>query len=226
MRASDFDYDLPEELIAQTPSERRDQSRLLVLHRATGKIEHSRFSELPAYVGTGDVMIFNDSKVIPARLDTSSPAMEMLLVEEIAPNDWWVMLRPAKRTRIGTVVTLKENISATITDINTEGHRRVTFSGVPNILDVLPQIGQTPLPPYIKRRADSTDAERYQTVFAKHSGSVAAPTAGLHFTPETLDRLGDRGLHDAARGPRNFRTREDGQHRRTHNARRTIRCAA
>ncbi|HKQ39993.1 MAG TPA: tRNA preQ1(34) S-adenosylmethionine ribosyltransferase-isomerase QueA [Verrucomicrobiae bacterium] len=194
MRASDFDYELPEELIAQTPSGRRDQSRMLVLHRATGKIEHMRFSDLPIYMRPGDVMVFNDSKVIPARLRTAIPEMEMLLVEEVAPNDWWVMMRPAKRARIGTVIALKENVCASVIDTNAEGHRRVKFSGVTNILDVLPQIGEIPLPPYIKRRAQSGDVERYQTVFARHSGSVAAPTAGLHFTPGVLDRLRERGV--------------------------------
>jgi len=163
------------------------------LHRGTGKIEHSHFSELPNYVAAGDVMVFNDSKVIPARLRASSPEMEMLLVEEVAPNEWWVMLRPAKRARVGTTIKLNENITATVIDTNPEGHRRVKFSGVENILDVLPKIGETPLPPYIKRRADSSDAERYQTVFAKHLGSVAAPTAGLHFTPEIIKQLRERG---------------------------------
>ena len=197
MRASDFDYDLPEELIAQAPAERRDQSRMLVLHRATGKIEHSRFSELPRYMGRGDLMVFNDSKVIPARLHPLSHVEEMLLVEEVGPNEWWVMLRPAKRARIGTVIQLKENIAATVLDTNPEGHRRVKFCGVESILDVLPQIGETPLPPYIKRPADWSDAERYQTVFAKEPGSVAAPTAGLHFTPEIFDRLRECGVQTA-----------------------------
>ena len=142
-------------------------------------------------------MILNDSRVIPARLHPISHFAEMLLVEEVAPNDWWVMLRPGKRARIGTQIAFQQNIVATVTEINGEGHRRVTFSGVSNILDALPQIGETPLPPYIKRSADSADVERYQTVFAKYSGSVAAPTAGLHFTPEVFQRLRERGVQTA-----------------------------
>jgi S-adenosylmethionine:tRNA ribosyltransferase-isomerase len=194
MLASDFDYVLPHELIAQRPPERRDQSRLFVLRRSTGQFEHAQFSDLPNYVAPGDVMVFNDSKVIPARLRPMTQVSEMLLVEELGPNDWWAMLRPAKRGQIGTIIGVTDTISATVTAINDEGHRRVTFSGVSNILDALPAIGEMPLPPYIKRHGDSTDVDRYQTVFAKESGSVAAPTAGLHFTPDTLQRLRDRGI--------------------------------
>jgi len=201
MRASDFDYELPQELIAQAPLERRDQSRLLVLHRSSGKFEHARFSELPNYLRAGDLMVFNDSKVIPARLRGSNRKtggeFELLLLEEVAPNDWWVMLRPGKRARMGTEITLPDKIIATVIEVNAEGHRRVQFSGVSNILDALPTIGETPLPPYIKRAADAGDVERYQTLFARYRGSVAAPTAGLHFTPETFQKLRDRGVKTA-----------------------------
>lgn len=197
MRASDFDYVLPEELIAQTPLPCRDQSRMLVLHRDTGRIEHRQFGDLSKFVGPGDVMVFNDSKVIPARLRPTTHVAEMLLVEEVAANDWWVMLRPAKRAPIGTHITLSEKIVATVTEINADGHRRVKFSGVENIVDVLPDLGQTPLPPYIKRLADANDDDRYQTIFAKRAGSVAAPTAGLHFTSEMLERLGQFGVQTA-----------------------------
>ena len=198
MRPSDFDYVLPPELIAQRPLERRDQSRLFVLDRSTGQFEHRHFSDLPNYVGAGDLMVFNDSKVIPARLRPMTQVSEMFLVEEIAPNDWWVMLRPAKRGLVGTLIQVADNLTATIVAINDEGHRRVTFSGVANILEALPAIGEMPLPPYIKRHADVTDGDRYQTVFAKESGSIAAPTAGLHFTPEILDRLRHRGVQTAS----------------------------
>ena len=189
MRLSDFDYDLPHELIAQRPLERRDQSRLMVVHRATGQIEHRRFAELVDYLHPSDLLVLNDSKVIPARLRPMKQFSEMLLVEELSTNDWWVMLRPGKRARLGTEIHVAENIIATVTDINGEGHRRVKFSGVANIVDVLAKIGETPLPPYIKRTADAHDLDRYQTVFARHSGSVAAPTAGLHFTPEVLKQV-------------------------------------
>jgi S-adenosylmethionine:tRNA ribosyltransferase-isomerase len=197
MRASDFDYALPEELIAQAPLPQRDQSRMLVLHRATRQIEHLQFPDLLKFVRPGDVMVFNDSKVIPARLRPRTHVAEMLLVEEVAPNDWWVMLRPAKRAPIGTQILLTENIVASVTQINADGHRRVKFSGVENVMDMVPLLGQTPLPPYIKRPADLNDDERYQTVFAKHTGSVAAPTAGLHFTPELLERLRRYGVQTA-----------------------------
>lgn len=192
MRASDFDYRLPEELIAQRPADRRDQSRMLILDRATGRVEHSRFAELPQYLASGDLMVCNDSKVIPARLRPKTHVAEMLLVEEIAPNDWWVMLRPAKRTQVGTQIAVSDKIIATVIDINAEGHRRVRFSL--DILEVLPTLGETPLPPYIKRVANVDDADRYQTIFAKHSGSVAAPTAGLHFSADILRRVRDHGV--------------------------------
>ena len=198
MRASDFDYELPEELIAQAPAEKRDQSRLLVLHRDSGRIEHRRFPEITEYLAPGDLLILNDSKVIPARLRgknrSSGGEFELLLLEEVARNDWWVMLRPGKRGRVGTDILIQGPIVATVFETNAEGHRRVRFSGVNNIIDVLPEIGETPLPPYIKRPAAQTDSDRYQTVFAKHQGSVAAPTAGLHFTPEMLDSLRSRGV--------------------------------
>ena len=141
MRASDFDYELPQELIAQAPLERRDESRLLVLNRATSKIEHTTFLNLPNYLRRGDVMVFNDSKVIPARLRgvnrNTGGEFELLLLEELAPNDWWVMLRPGKRARVGTEIWIAEKIIATVREINAEGHRRVQFSAVENILDAL-----------------------------------------------------------------------------------------
>jgi S-adenosylmethionine:tRNA ribosyltransferase-isomerase len=222
MRASEFDYDLPKELIAQAPLERRDQSRLFVVHRATGQFEHVHFRDLPNYLRPGDLMVLNDSKVIPARLrgtassregavppapgpykpverDSVEPKreFEILLVEELAPNDWWAMIRPGKRAPAGTGIVIDDRITATVVDINPEGHRRLRFSGVANILDALSEVGEMPLPPYIKRRADPNDVERYQTVFAKERGSVAAPTAGLHFTPETFASLKTGGIQTA-----------------------------
>ena len=205
MRTSDFDYELPSELIAQTPAAARDQSRLLVLHRTRGQVEHRQFPELLEFLKAGDVLVLNDSKVIPARLRginrESGGEFEMLLLEENAPNDWWVMLRPGKRARINTRIRLKtrtnENteIEAAVAEVNPEGHRRLRFTGVQNILHALPSLGETPLPPYIERAPDANldrDNERYQTVFAKEQGSVAAPTAGLHFTPELLEKI--RGM--------------------------------
>lgn len=201
MRASDFDYELPEELIAQVPAERRDQSRLLVLDRASRQMQHRRFVDLPNHLRPGDLLVFNDSKVIPARLRGTNREtggeFELLLLEEVGPNDWWVMLRPGKRARPQTQIILKNQITATVLEKNAEGHGHVRFSGVANILDALPDIGETPLPPYIKRVAGSSDAERYQTIFARHRGSVAAPTAGLHFTDAMLDSLRAGGIQVA-----------------------------
>ncbi len=208
MRTNDFDFDLPEELIAQRPAASRDQSRLLVLHRAIGKIEHCRFLDLLTYLRSGDVMVINDSKVIPARLrgintETGS-RFEIVLLEQVAPNDWWAMLRPGKRARLNTRITIVDhekaetNLVATVIDINAEGHRRLKFDGTDDILDRLAELGETPLPPYIKRNAKEDlllDVERYQTVFAKAPGSVAAPTAGLHFTSELLDRVRALGVN-------------------------------
>jgi S-adenosylmethionine:tRNA ribosyltransferase-isomerase len=207
VRTSDFDFPLPENLIAQTPAPTRDQSRLLVLHRDTGEIEHRRFSDLPEFLRSGDVLVLNDSRVIPARLrgvtGPSQGPLELLLLSEEAPNDWWVMVKPGKRARIGSSITLRRRsgeiaaVQARITDKNAEGHRRAIFSGAPDIADLLDDLGEVPLPPYIRRHAGAdlaADRQRYQTVFARAPGSVAAPTAGLHFTPELLDAIRARGV--------------------------------
>jgi len=204
MRTADFDFSLPPELIAQHPAARRDESRLLVLDRDRRRIEHRRFRDLPEYLRAGDVLVLNNSRVIPARLRGANVRtggrFELLLLEENAPNDWWAMLRPARRARIGAQIALldsEENpagISATVMETNNEGHRRLRFSGVPDLRDQLARLGETPLPPYIHRdRELPEDRERYQTVYARTDGSVAAPTAGLHFTPELLEQIRARG---------------------------------
>jgi len=207
MRTSDFDFELPPELIAQVPAAERDQSRLLVLHRDSGQVEHRTFRELIGYFSAGDVLVLNNSKVIPARLRgvnrRTGGQFEMFLLEAKGANDWWVMLRPGKRGRMGTQIMLKglrgdpAGIEATVTDTNEEGHRRLRFTGVANIADVLEKLGEVPLPPYIQR-ADAgrteLDRERYQTVYAQAAGSVAAPTAGLHFTEELLSQLRSHGV--------------------------------
>lgn len=210
MRTADFDYHLPPELIAQQPAGRRDASRLLVLDRASGRVAHRRFTDLPDLLRPGDMLVFNDSRVIPARLRghkaDSGGDIELLLVEENGVNDWWTMLRPGKRVRPGTVIELHDRSGqptgrrATVTAKNEEGHCRLAFSGVENILARLDDLGEVPLPPYIARpeHFDQTaDRERYQTVYARAAGSVAAPTAGLHFTPELLATLRARGLATA-----------------------------
>lgn len=203
MRTADFHFDLPPELIAQHPAKERDRSRLLVLHRETGQVEHRIFSDLEHFLRPGDVLVLNNSKVIPARLRgvnaRTGGQFEVLLLEEVAANDWWTMLRPGKRARIGTEIRFPEKqpaarpVSAIVVASNAEGHRRLQFAGPENILERLDELGEVPLPPYISRdgstRHDPGDRARYQTVYARSPGSVAAPTAGLHFTPEILTRI-------------------------------------
>jgi len=208
MRTADFDFDLPAELIAQTPAAERDGSRLLVLHRKTGTVEHRHFPDLAGYLDPGDLLVLNNSRVIPARLHGVNPQtggqFELFLIEETGLNDWWVLLRPGKRGRLGARIALLDRagrptaIVATVEEINPEGHRRMRFSGVVDLGTRLDDFGDIPLPPYIKRAADGNlDRSRYQTVFALPSGSVAAPTAGLHFTTAMLDALRARGVGTA-----------------------------
>jgi S-adenosylmethionine:tRNA ribosyltransferase-isomerase len=202
---ADFHFDLPPELIAQQPAARRDASRLLVLHRQTRQVGHGRFPDLLNHLKPGDVLVLNNSRVIPARLHgknvKTGGQFEMLLLEECAPNEWWAMMRPGKRAKIGTQIQLQEKsgapakITATVTAVNDEGHRRLRFSGAENFLDELEKLGEMPLPPYIARAAEQAeDRERYQTVFANATGSVAAPTAGLHFTPELIAKIRSLGV--------------------------------
>jgi S-adenosylmethionine:tRNA ribosyltransferase-isomerase len=205
MRTSDFHFELPPERIAQHPASKRDESRLLVLHRMEDRIEHRRFPGLLEFLRAGDVLVLNDSRVIPARLRganaKSGGKFEILLIEENAPNDWWTMLRPGKKARIGTQIVLHDangwptKIAATVLAANSECHRRLKFSGTNDLRDELDLLGEMPLPPYIHRDEKlAEDKNRYQTVFAKNNGSVAAPTAGLHFTPELLERIRTRGV--------------------------------
>jgi S-adenosylmethionine:tRNA ribosyltransferase-isomerase len=207
MRTADFDFELPSELIAQRPVTQRDQSRLLVLHRGSGQVEHRRFRDLLTYLKPSDVLVLNNSRVIPARLRGRNAhtegQFEVLLLEENAVNDWWVMLRPGKRARVGTQISLLDvcgqpsGVQAVVLETNDEGHRRLRFTGVPNIADRLEALGEVPLPPYISRSDSSLleeDRQRYQTVFAKPAGSVAAPTAGFHFTEALLAKISESGV--------------------------------
>jgi S-adenosylmethionine:tRNA ribosyltransferase-isomerase len=206
MRTADFHYDLPPELIAQEPALERDQSRLLVLHRGSGQVEHKRFPDLLAFLNPGDVLVLNNSRVIPARLRginaKSGGKFEILLVEENAVNDWWVMLRPGKRALIGSEILLVDSartptaIKATVIEINEAGHRRLRFQGTSNILEAAETLGEIPLPPYIARENPHRESDRirYQTIFAQPAGSVAAPTAGLHFTETVLNQIRVRGV--------------------------------
>jgi S-adenosylmethionine:tRNA ribosyltransferase-isomerase len=189
-----FDYALPPELIAQEPVEPRDASRLLVLHRSSGRIEHRRFRELPEYLRSGDVLVVNETKVIPARLVGRREAggrVELLLLRRRRAGCWEVLARPARRVRSGERLIFGEDLEARVVEEGAEGRRVVEFPGGEQAEAVLKRLGQTPLPPYIRR---SSPLERYQTVYAREEGSVAAPTAGLHFTPELLEALRRLGV--------------------------------
>jgi S-adenosylmethionine:tRNA ribosyltransferase-isomerase len=206
MRTADFDFNLPPELIAQHPVAERDQSRLLHLRRIDGSIEHRNFTDFTGFLNPSDVIVLNNSRVIPARLRGANAKtagqFEILLIEENATNDWWVMLRPGKRARVGTEIILFDAqhnptaIGATVVAVNEEGHRRLAFQGTPNILIAAETIGEIPLPPYINRTNphEPEDRERYQTIFAETAGSVAAPTAGLHFTDNLLNNIRALGV--------------------------------
>src|SRR5882724_5605512 len=207
MQTADFDFELPPASIAQTPTEKRDLSRLFVLHRSSRKIEDRRFRDLLEYLNPGDVLVLNNSRVIPARLRGenlhTSGQFEILMLEENGVNDWWAMLRPGKRARAGTQIALRDKsgqpceVVGTVLEKNEEGRRRLSFTGTTNIASMLQQLGEVPLPPYIRRPAGdqfALDRERYQTTFANRPGSVAAPTAGLHFTEGLLEEIRSRGI--------------------------------
>jgi S-adenosylmethionine:tRNA ribosyltransferase-isomerase len=211
VRTSDFDFELPPSLIAQFPAASRESSRLLCFHRSTGKIQHRVFHELPDLLPDRCLLVVNDSKVIPARLRAveheKEREFEVLLLEANGTNDWWALVRPGKRAPLGKQLQLRgldgalSRIHATVIEINAEGHRRFRFDGTPDLLQELNRLGEMPLPPYIQRpvsNQSALDAERYQTTYAIHPGSVAAPTAGLHFTPELIQRLASSG-RDIAR---------------------------
>ncbi|MDP2917228.1 MAG: tRNA preQ1(34) S-adenosylmethionine ribosyltransferase-isomerase QueA [Dehalococcoidia bacterium] len=192
MKTTDFDYTLPQELIAQTPVEHRDHSRLMVLCRSDGSIQHRRFFELPEYLKAGDVLVFNDTRVIRARLfarriDSGGEA-EILLLQRLKPNIWETLVGSKKKVKAGTRLELDGGVTAEVQELRDGGIRVISFSDE----SVLPRLGKVPLPPYI--HTPLSDPERYQTVFAEKEGSVAAPTAGLHFTPELLDKIKDKGV--------------------------------
>lgn len=202
MRLTDFDYELPEELIAQQPASERTGSRMLVLHRETGEIEHRSFMDIVSYLTEKDLLVINNTKVFPARLfgikDDGGAKIEVLLTKKIEENIWEVMMKPAKRMDIGDTIRFDEILEGTVLGKNDKGRRYVRFEPLKeDFMTVVDKIGKVPLPPYIKRNCDEDnpgDRERYQTVFARKTGSVAAPTAGLHFDRSTLDALSARGV--------------------------------
>ncbi len=199
MKTHDFYYDLPEELIAQTPLERRDGSRLMVLDRQTGEIEHKHFYDIVDYLRPGDCLVMNDSRVLPARLLGHRPtggAVEVLLLRDLGDKKWECLCKPGRKMREGDTVTFGDGeLTATVVAVQEDGNRIVEFHYEGIFLEVLERLGKMPLPPYIK--AELADQERYQTVYSREVGSAAAPTAGLHFTNELLDKIRAMGVKTA-----------------------------
>ena len=196
MKKSDFYFDLPEELIAQTPLQQRDQSRLMHLNRKTGEIEHRHFYELPELLKKGDCLVLNDSRVLPARLlgsRSSGGSVELVLLRDLGEGRWECLSRPGRKTKPGTQLTFGNGeLTAEVEAVTDGGNRIVRFRYDGIFLEVLERLGRMPLPPYIK--AELQDPERYQTVYSRETGSAAAPTAGLHFTKELLAELQERGV--------------------------------
>ena len=200
MHINDFDYELPQELIAQTPAAKRDASRLMVVNRENGTIEHKHFYDIIDYLKEGDCLVLNNSKVLPARLygvkEGTGANIEFLLIKRIEGDVWETMVRPGKRLKPGDSVSFSEDklFRAIVKDYGEDGTRIVEFEYEGIFLERLEELGKMPLPPYIERENNSEDKDRYQTVYAKNEGSVAAPTAGLHFTPELLEKAKAKGV--------------------------------
>ena len=199
MKTSDFYYDLPEELIAQTPVEPRDQSRLLVFNKETGDLLHKHFYDVFDYLKAGDCLVLNDTRVLPARIfgtrvDTGS-IVEFVLLKQKQQNVWECLAGPGKKAKVGHKFTFSEKLSAEVIEVLDDGNRIVKFNPNGEFFAVLDEVGQMPLPPYIKEKLQ--DKERYQTVYSRELGSAAAPTAGLHFTKEILAKLKERGVNIA-----------------------------
>lgn len=196
MKTSDFYYDLPKELIAQSPAECRSTSRLLVYNRATKSIEDKVFSDIIDYLNPGDVLVRNTTRVIPARLYGTRPEtggkMEFLLLRRIDEKHWECLVKPGRRAKVGLTFKISDELSATVTEMREDGNRiiRLNYDGI--FEEILDRAGEMPLPPYITERLN--DKTRYQTVYAKENGSAAAPTAGLHFTDELLSRISEKGI--------------------------------
>ncbi len=196
MKTDDFDYYLPEDLIAQTPLLKRDSSRLLVLDKNTGEISHRHFADIIDYLNKDDVLVINDTKVIPARLigtkEETGAVIEVLMLKNIDGDIWECLCKPAKRVKEGTIIKFSDSLSAKCVGIFDEGIRRVEFIYNGIFMEILDQLGEMPLPPYIHEKLSEKD--RYQTVYAKNIGSAAAPTAGLHFTNELLEKIKEKGV--------------------------------
>ena len=198
LKKSDFWYDLPEELIAQTPAEPRDSSRLLVYHRDTKEIEHRIFRDITDYLKAGDVLVVNRTRVLPARIyarTVNGGAVEVLLLKRLALDEWEVLVRPGKKCRPGTHLVVSEELALDVLSVTESGERIVKFVYDGTFEDILSRVGSMPLPPYIHEKL--SDPERYQTVYSRENGSAAAPTAGLHFTPGLLEKIRGKGVEIA-----------------------------
>lgn len=196
-KVEDFDYDLPEELIAQTPLKKRDESRLMVLDKVTGEIEHRHFSDIIDYLNSGDVLVLNDTKVLPARLigtkEETNATIEILLLKNLEKDNWECLVKPARRVHLGTIISFGDGLlKAKCIKEFEEGikHFELIYDGI--LVEILDKLGSMPLPPYIHEKLE--DKDRYQTVYAKNLGSAAAPTAGLHFTNELLQKIKEKGI--------------------------------
>lgn len=198
MRIDEFDYHLPEELIAQHPTEQRDVCRLLVMNREDGTVEHKHFYDVIDYLNEGDCLVMNNSKVLPARLfgtkERTGAKVEFLLTKRIEGDKWETMVRPGKRLKPGDSVAFSDNFKADILDYSEDGTRIVEFKYDGVFMERLEELGKMPLPPYIERESELEDKDMYQTVYCKTEGSVAAPTAGLHFTEELLEKIKEKGI--------------------------------
>lgn len=197
MKTDDFDFELPEELIAQTPLQKRDSSRLLVLDRETGEVCHHYFSDIVQFLRSGDVLVINDTKVMSARLygvkEETHALIEILMLKEIENNQWECLTKPAKRVKVGTVITFgNDDLKAVCKEVREDGMRIFEFIYEGIFYEILDRLGEMPLPPYIHEKLENKD--RYQTVYAKHIGSAAAPTAGLHFTSDLLEKIQEMGV--------------------------------
>lgn len=196
MKTEDFNYYLPEELIAQTPLKNRDESRLMVLDKTTGEIEHKHFYDIIDYLEEGDVLVLNDTKVLPARLhgikESTGSHIEILMLKELESDSWECLAKPAKRISVGDTIDFGGLLKSTCIQVKEEGIRtfKLSYQGI--LYEILDKLGEMPLPPYIHEKLK--DKDRYQTVYAKEVGSAAAPTAGLHFTPELLDKIAKKGI--------------------------------
>ncbi len=198
MKTDDFDYELPERLIAQTPLEKRDDSKLMILDRKTGEIIHETFHNIINYLDKDDVLVLNDTKVIPARIigekEDTKAVIELLLLRNIENNEWLCLAKPAKRIKTGTIISFGNGkLKAKCLEVLDEGIRKIEFIYDGIFYEILDELGSMPLPPYIKEKLE--DKDRYQTVYAKNNGSAAAPTAGLHFTKELLKAIEEKGIN-------------------------------